>query len=401
MPPSEFSWMVLIVVVTLGLITGSFLNAVIHRLPRGIPLLNPRRSFCPGCEKTIPWHENLPVVSWAVLRGRCSGCSVPISLRYPLVELLTATLYLMAWEKFGLPIAPAFWVFLSLLIAATFIDFDHLIIPNEITKGGIGAGIIFSTIFPILQGVSVWWQGLLFSLLGALSSYYVLYGVVEFGKLAFGKLRIRSQKSIWQKFQEWIGRFFGASPVSEVPLQLELSTCDNRYFIKLFEEQMPLDECFYRDRDRVEALCHWLEIAGERLDAGRLMIGSDSVKYGEREWLFSVLSEGTALRAEASELVLPREAMGFGDVKFLACIGAFLGWEGALFSLFAGSVIGAVIGVAMLLATRGRSGEKMPFGPYLALGATIWVFAGPELMDLYKIHLLSGLFFLPPLSPTL
>ena len=393
--------MVLSVVAALGLITGSFLNAVIHRLPRGISLLNPRRSFCPECEQTIPWHENLPVVGWVVLRGRCSGCSVPISLRYPLVELLTAALYMMAWWRFGLPTAPVFWVFLSLLVAATFIDFDHLIIPNEITKGGIAVGVVFSSIFPIIHGVSTWWQGLLFSILGALIGYYVLYGVVEFGKIAFGKLRIRSQKTVWRKVTEWVGRFFGASPVTEVPLRLELSASDNRYFIKLFEEQMPLDEFFYRASDRVEASCLWVEVAGERLDAGRLIIGGDCVKYREREWLFSTLPDGTTLRAEASELVLPREAMGFGDVKFLACIGAFLGWEGALFSLFAGSVIGAVIGVAMLVATRGRSGGKIPFGPYLALGAVLWVFAGPELMEFYKTHLLCGLFFLPSLSSTL
>jgi leader peptidase (prepilin peptidase)/N-methyltransferase len=75
--------------------------------------------------------------------------------------------------------------------------------------------------------------------------------------------------------------------------------------------------------------------------------------------------------------------MGFGDVKFLACIGAFLGWKGVLFSLFAGSLVGALIGIAMLLATRGRSGGKIPFGPYLALGAALWVFAGPRLLTLY------------------
>ena len=85
-PFTTVSW---IAVGLLGLITGSFLNAVIHRLPRGISLLHPRRSFCPGCGKTIPWHENLPVASWVMLWGRCSGCAMPIALRYPLVELLT------------------------------------------------------------------------------------------------------------------------------------------------------------------------------------------------------------------------------------------------------------------------------------------------------------------------
>jgi leader peptidase (prepilin peptidase)/N-methyltransferase len=82
-------------------------------------------------------------------------------------------------------------------------------------------------------------------------------------------------------------------------------------------------------------------------------------------------------------ITLPREAMGFGDVKFLACIGAFLGWKGVIFSLFAGSIIGALIGFVMMTVTRGRSGGRIPFGPYLALGALLWVLVGPELLELY------------------
>jgi leader peptidase (prepilin peptidase)/N-methyltransferase len=89
------------------------------------------------------------------------------------------------------------------------------------------------------------------------------------------------------------------------------------------------------------------------------------------------------IRADVREVMLPREAMGFGDVKFLACIGAFLGWKGAFFSLFAGSMVGALVGVALMVVTRGRSGGRIPFGPYLALGSVLWVFAGPEMIDLY------------------
>jgi len=174
----------------LGLITGSFLNAVIHRLPLGVSLLNPRRSFCPGCGKTISWSENLPVASWILLRGRCSGCAMPIALRYPLVELLTGGLYLLVWGRFGLPLAPVFWIFLSLLVAATFIDFDHLIIPDEITLGGTAAGMLCATLLPGLLGEAVWWRGLLWSGLGVACGYCVLWGVVELGKLAFGRRKL-------------------------------------------------------------------------------------------------------------------------------------------------------------------------------------------------------------------
>ena len=357
-PLALVSW---ISVCLLGLVTGSFLNAVIHRLPRGISLLNPRRSFCPGCGKTIPWHENLPVASWVLLRGRCSGCAMPIAIRYPLVELLTAGLYLLAWGRFGLPIAPPLWIFLSLLVAATFIDFDHLIIPDEITLGGTAAGLLCATLLPQLLGASVWWEGLLLSASGAATGYFVLWGVVELGKLVFGKRRIKP----------------------ELPMPFEITGSDAEPILKLGEESVPLAEFFYRESDCVEATCSWLEIDGEKLEKGTLTIECSVVRYGAKEWTIADLQDAMPIRAEVSEVVLPREAMGFGDVKFLACIGAFLGWKGVFFSLFAGSMIGAVIGLTMMAATRGRSGGRIPFGPYLALGALLWVAAGSELLQLY------------------
>ena len=357
-PFTTVSW---IAVGLLGLITGSFLNAVIHRLPRGISLLHPRRSFCPGCGKTIPWHENLPVASWVMLWGRCSGCAMPIALRYPLVELLTAGLYLAAWGRFGLPVAPIFWIFLSLLIAATFIDFDHLIIPDEITLGGTAAGLLCATVVPSVLGASVWWQGLLWSLVGAVSGFCVLWVIVWLGRKAFGKLTLRPKQ----------------------PLLLEIKGSNENPVLTLGEEDSWLAEYFYCGNERINAECSMLEIDGETHAAGSLVIHSAKLEYAGVEWPLDCLGDLMPIRAEVSEVVLPREAMGFGDVKFLACIGAFLGWKGVIFSLFAGSMVGAVIGVAMMAVTRGRSGGRIPFGPYLALGALIWVFTGPELLDWY------------------
>ena len=355
---AQASW---IAVGFLGLITGSFLNAVIHRLPLGISLLNPSRSFCTRCGKTIPWYENLPVASWVLLQGRCSGCTLPIAIRYPLVELLTAGLYLLAWGRFGLPLAPVFWLFLSLLVAATFIEVDHLIIPDEITLGGTAAGILCATLLPRLMGAAVWWQGLAWSALGAGLGYVVLWSVVELGKRAFGKKRIRT----------------------EGELLLEITGDGTDPILTLAEERMPLAELFYRESDRAEASCVWLEIDGARLESGMLKINCQGVRFGDRTWSYAEITEVMPIRAGVTELILPREAMGFGDVKFLACIGAFLGWKGVLFTLFSGSITGAIIGVAMLAATKGRSGGRIPFGPYLALGALLWVVAGPELIDLY------------------
>jgi leader peptidase (prepilin peptidase)/N-methyltransferase len=359
------SWLA---VCLLGLITGSFLNAVIHRLPLGISLLNPKRSFCPSCNRTIPWHENLPVASWVLLRGRCSGCAMPIALRYPLVELLTGGLYLLAWGRFGLPLAPVFWIFLSLLVAATFIDFDHLIIPDEITLGGTAAGVLCATVFPALLGEDVWWRGLLHALIGGACGYLILWGVVELGKLAFGRKKFRPEK----------------------PMALEITGSEEDPEILLGDERMPLAEFFYREGDRIEAEAASLEIKGELLGSGRFTISHSILCHGEREWSLQGLGELMPIRASVNEIILPREAMGFGDVKFLACIGAFLGWQGVLFSLFAGSVVGAVIGVGTMVLTRGHAGGRIPFGPYLALGAILWVLAGPELLAFYFAHLRGG-----------
>ena len=377
-----YSMVAWIAVGLLGLINGSFLNAVIHRLPRGISLLNPKRSFCPGCGKMIPWHENLPVASWVLLRGRCSGCEMPIAIRYPLVELLTAVLYLLSWERFGLPVAPVFWIFLSLLVAATFIDFDHLIIPNEITKGGVVAGMFCSLLVPKMMGVLVWWEGLLLSLLGAALGFFLLWGVVELGKLAFGRRKIRTQE----------------------PTPLEITGTDAEPLLIFGEEKIPLADLFYREKDQVEASCAWLEIDGERLqgiEGESLILNLSGVKYGSRSWAYEGISELMPLRTKVTMITLPREAMGFGDVKFLACIGAFLGWKGVIFSLFVGSIVGALIGVVMMAVTRGRSGGRIPFGPYLALGALLWVFAGSELLDLYANWVTGGGFFLLLRHPSL
>ena len=140
-----------------------------------------------------------------------------------------------------------------------------------------------------------------------------------------------------------------------------------------------------------------LEIDGETHAAGSLVIHSAKLEYAGVEWPLDCLGDLMPIRAEVSEVVLPREAMGFGDVKFLACIGAFLGWKGVIFSLFAGSMVGAVIGVAMMAVTRGRSGGRIPFGPYLALGALLWVAAGPEILHLYGVWVRGEAgFFLSP-----
>jgi len=131
-----------IMLLSLGLVIGSFLNVVIARVPEGLSVVKPR-SRCPKCGHEITWYENIPVLSWVFLRGKCSGCKTPISIRYPLVELLTGALFMACLRKFGwaYELVPAL-VMVTLLIPLTFIDLEHWILPFELTLPGIALGVL-------------------------------------------------------------------------------------------------------------------------------------------------------------------------------------------------------------------------------------------------------------------
>ena len=347
----------------LGAVTGSFLNACIHRMPRGVSLLNPRRSFCPSCEQTIPWYENLPILSWLALRGKCSGCGAKISPRYPLVELLTAGVFLALWLKFGFPLGMAYFSFAALLLAATFIDLEHFIIPDEITLGGTSLGILLSAALPELMATSSHVAGFAFSILGAVAGFSVVFLIVELGKLAFGKIRHRFAEP--EEF-EW--RREGESAT-----------------LRIGNDTMDWGEIFSRPKDKLALVLEGeSEIDGAMTEAPSLEFFHDRLLIQSET---RNLMEISKIHGRATSVVIPREAMGFGDVKFMACIGAFLGWQGVLFTLFAGSVVGSVVGLAGFFLARDRSGVRLPFGPFLAAGALIWLFGGQRLFDWYFMAL--------------
>lgn len=337
------------VVLVFGLIIGSFLNAVIHRLPRGIGLGHPKRSFCPHCGHSLPWHENIPVLSWLFLRGRCSSCDAGISARYPLVEALTAALFLWLWWSFPPAVAAAYMVFAALLVAGTFIDLEHMILPDSLTLGGAAAGVVLSALVPGLQEGTTWEERLRVSLFGAGVGFAALFAVVELGKLAFGRKR------------------FDLEPAED----FIISARPDGPRLKIGGEDWVLEEVFYRPTDVLE-----LHLAG----GGCWKLGPDGVSRGDGT---ATYEEADGWSGTATAVVIPREAMGFGDVKFMLTLGAFLGWPGALFSIAAGSLIGAVFGVALLALRRLGEAGRIPFGPYLAAGALLWVAAGPGIAAWY------------------
>jgi len=270
-------------IVLFGLVVGSFLNVVISRLPRGESLIRPR-SRCPTCGKPILARDNIPLLSFLLLRGRCRACGARIAWRYPLVELLTGLLFLLTVARFGLdPSTPFLLFFLSTLVVATFIDLEHQIIPHALTLPAIPLGLLMS----------------------------LLFHSPPFGEAL-------------------VGSFAGAGLL---------------YLVAV---------------------------------------------YGE--------------------VLLRKESMGGGDVNLIAAIGAFLGWRKMLLALFLGAVFGAVGGTilvvwrkrregaascptfvldATLASQAGREGSepadatRIPFGPFLALGAVVALFSGEELIRWY------------------
>jgi leader peptidase (prepilin peptidase)/N-methyltransferase len=145
-----------IIIFITGAIVGSFLNVCIWRLPRGESVVMPR-SHCPNCNKTIPWYDNIPLLSYIILGAKCRFCHQRISLRYFLVELITAAVFLLFYRMFGLSLEFILYtIFCCGLIVATFVDIQHRIIPDEISLGGIFAGLILNTVRGIHFRPFIW-----------------------------------------------------------------------------------------------------------------------------------------------------------------------------------------------------------------------------------------------------
>ena len=344
-----------------GCIVGSFLNVCIHRLPRGMSIVSPP-SHCPHCQYSIPWYLNIPLVTWLFLRGRCKNCRAPISPRYFIVELLTGVAFLGCWLAFGKMspvIAIIYATFLAGLIAATFIDFEHFIIPDEITYGGMAFGLVASFLFPALHDARSLTLGMWQSVLGVGAGAGIIYAILRLGKLLFGRQRLKLPAETRIVFTETSVLL----PGREIPYdELFYRQSD---VIALHARRVELVDRGYQDvRVRLALRSGWLEIGGERLNP-------DDVPF---------------LEAVSAEIVLPREAMGLGDVKFMGAIGAFIGWQGVLFSLMVSSMIGAVVGVALIVLRRREWSSRMPYGPYIALAAAIWIFEGKEI-----VHAMFGM----------
>ena len=317
----QILWFATLVVATLGLCVGSFLNVVVWRLPRGESLSHPP-SHCPKCGHAIrPW-ENIPLVSWLLLRARCSQCGLPISARYPLVEAANGLLWLVLWLRLwasGLPLthAPA-WLFLaSALLAVALIDIEHFLIPDKINLLGGGVALGLALLFPEIhalggEGPHNLFGQMLADLLGPAAEqprFFALARLAAGAGMGFGLL--------W--LVRALGRRLWGRAVTRPDAPATLRAAGGELRIQ-GEEAMPLADLFLRPGDRlvVEALSTHLERRagkGENWDGGRVEIGRAGVRREGAEVAWTEIAE---LRLEAAAWSLPREVLGLGDVKLMA-----------------------------------------------------------------------------------
>ncbi len=258
--PFEFYFFIVSAFI-LGSIIGSFLNVCIYRIPAGKSIVSPPSS-CPNCGHRIRWFQNIPVVSYVFLGGKCASCRVKISLRYPVIEVLTGTLFATVLYYNGFSSATlVYWIFVAALVVVTFIDLDHQIIPDVISLPGIVVGFGCSFFIPWLSWID--------SLVGILVGGGILLSIA---------------------------------------------------------------------------------------------------------WLY--------------EKIAKREGMGGGDIKLLGMLGAFLGWKAVFPIIFIASLLGTLIGVPLMLIQRGDTRLAIPFGPFLAIAATVYLFWGQGLIYWY-LHLFN------------
>lgn len=335
-----------------GSVVGSFLNVCIYRMPRGLSVVRPP-SHCPACGYAIPWYLNVPLVTWVGLRGRCANCREPISARYFLVELLTGLAFAGSWWVAGgqsVGVALVYCVVLAGFIVATFIDFEHFIIPDQITIGGMAVGLVCSFAVPALHGEVYAFDAMKRSLLGMGIGSGLIYLILRAGKLAFGRQKV-------------------LLPPNSRVVFTETS-------LVLPQEEVPYEDIFYRKTDtiqlhakRLELIdrCYWsvpVRLRPDRLEIGREVLDPETVPFME---------------ALTDRVTLPREAMGLGDVKFMGAIGAFLGWPATVFALLLSSMLGGMVGLGLITLRRREWSSRIPYGPYIALAAAVWMFGGDRL----------------------
>jgi len=273
------------------------------------------------------------------------------------------------WWLFPPQVVVCLWVLAAILVAVTFIDAEHLIIPTGLTWTGSVVGLVACMIWPklpVLGGnAGDWVTGLKLGGLGWVTGFVGLWLIVQLGKMAFGTKKLKFETPVAWSLKE---------PVND----------DDPMFFVIGGEEIPWWDMFSRKTDKLLIESTNIRVDGVSVGGGHLIIREMEIKLPGGK--VHKLAEIKSLDGTATSTVIPREAMGIGDVHLLGMIGAFFGWGGVFFSLFGASIF------AIIAAVIGRIGfgKQLPFGPFIAMGALTWAFGGWHLWEWY-LHFLSPL----------
>jgi len=324
----------------------------------------PKRSFCPGCEREIPWFRNLPIVTWLIQLGKCAGCGGKIASRYLLVEVLTAVLFVWAWMAFENPVTSLMMMAFGVtLLVSFFIDVEHMLIPVPMVWVTAVFGLVGGWFVPELVtmgGAGIWPGDRWMPLAGGLIGWGSLIFMVLLGKVLFGRKKIVFDDSV-----QWLL----VDPDLDEDENAELT-------LRLDGEDYAWSELFYRTSDRLLMKTHGVDVNGKRERVTDLVMTRDAVFLGKKEVSIESLK---SLRGKVDEVVIPREAMGGGDPPLLGMIGCFLGWPGVLFTIVA-SCVSAIL---FSLLSKVGLGRPLPYGPFLVIGAFLWILKGWEWWGIY------------------
>ena len=347
----------------LGLIFGSFLNVVIHRVPRGISVVFPG-SHCGACGAPVKAFDNIPLISYAFLGGRCRTCKARISIAYPMVELLTGLMFVALVFKTG----PSWetlleFAFVCVMIALIFIDATHFLIPNVIT-----------------------YPAFLFSLIGATArGVWGAHPTLTFDITIFFP-GLQSDFTLWR-----VALFGGALFAIAAPGFWLLDTLDPILFGKYFDQEEPKEES--SESAELESMIE-TERRHHRVIIATMIFGLIvAIAWAAMVSFFSANYQPAIedaysglLRASAGALIIGSltwgiraayfflrgiEGMGLGDIKMMSVVGAFLGWTGAFGVLLLGSVIGAIFGLILMFRSQRGFKTPLPFGVCLGVASLI------------------------------
>ncbi|GGK37564.1 prepilin peptidase [Deinococcus malanensis] len=366
----------------LGLLVGSFSNVLIWRLPRGENIAFPP-SHCPHCDHRLAPRDLVPVFSWVGLRGKCRYCRAPIKSRYPLVELLTGAGYVLiallfpplafGWGTLGL------MVLFTLLLVSSAIDLDTYTIPDELTLPGVVLGLLFALGNAPDSGLPTFAQAVQGALLGA----GLLVTINNLGAWVLRRFRERRFPEFPLGYQQislgllagaWLGPWWGAG----VGLASAAVNLLARRVVRI-PELLTLG-----------GLLVSVMLGSAGMGPGMILMvqgalaaaGAVSLVCGVYWWIH--WRRHREDDTSANDENVDASAMGFGDVKLAAVIGAFLGWERLLVALVVAVFAGAILGVVQMAMKREN---RVKFGPYLALGALVALIWGDEIIRSYRTML--------------